>query len=145
MLDREYRAAVRKELQGCKLDDLGIIEISELKERFERYCYQGGFHRGAAPLMTSTMFARFVRDHCLLEGGAGVRLTSGQVDLIFVDIAKHSKRPVIETKNVHGNKMKLGWPDFLDCLCELAHQKYPALPLREGGVQELLLDIAACA
>jgi len=64
-------------------------------------------------------------------------------DLIFVDIAKHSKRPVAEVRNVNAAKLKMGWSDFLDCLCELAHAAYPDLPLRDGGILELVADALA--
>lgn len=84
-------------------------------------------------------WAKFVKDHRLLESGVGITMV--QADLIFVDIAKHSKRPVAEVRNVNAAKLKIGWPDFLDCCLELAHAAYPALPLREGGAQELVFDV----
>ena len=41
----------------------------------------------------------------------------------------------VNVRNVPATKLRLGWPDFLDCLCELAHMRYPQLNIREEAIQ----------
>ena len=70
------------------------------------------------------------------------QVSPADVDLVFVDIAKNSKRlQGLDLRNVPPHKMKIGWADFLDCLCELAHMRFPGLQLRERALQQLVQNL----
>jgi len=141
MLDRDYRLSVRNELRNGELADIGLTEVDELQHIFEYYCNLGERTHDQT-LMTNSKWIKFVREQGFLEapcGAGSTGVTLVDLDLIFVDIAKNSKRPQA-VKCTIATKLKLGYPDFLDCLCELAHKRYPELPLREAGLQELILN-----
>ena len=148
MLDRDYRWQLRKAFMGCKLPGLGFQALIDLKEIFESYgqsvksdrlIISTVMKREGPSLMTNFKWGKLIKDYRLLDGethpyyvldGHPCRLSSIQADLIFADIAKHSRHPPTPINNVPALKLKLAWPDFLDCLCELAHMRYPSLPLK---------------
>lgn len=145
MLDRDFRLALRKELQGGKTPQIGIEELGQLKDLYEQCCSVGD--KSNTTLMSTRKWIRFVKQHQLLGGDqdfpGACELAVVEADLIFLDIAKNSKRPQaqVNLRNVSATKLKLGWPDFLDCLCELSHMRYPKLNIREEAIQELLADV----